>query len=783
GNPFFIEEVIRSLIEQGMIYQQDDKWIAKDEISDINVPDTIQSVILSRVDRLQAEAKYVLQCASVIGRLFKHRLLDHLTQHERELNKYITDFEERELVYRERMIPELEYAFKHALTQEATYQSILERKRKEFHLQVAQGIEKLYQERLEEFYEELAEHYSKSDDVEKALDYLIKAGQKAKERYANETAISYFQSALETIEQYGITRNEIRLKALQELGKIYNMIGRLDKAEEEFDKAIKLSKEMDISGRELAMLYLLKAEALNWQRKHEDVIQCVKMGLEILEDDLECIEAALLNRVISAAYINQGKPTPEHVYMSKKFVKKLEYSERLIDVYTSIAWYSFYIERNSEEALEWCELSIDMAKKHNDINGLALPWCTKGDFLYFKGDFINTISLLRKSLDIYEHIGDANGISLCYIGITAPGIVGTSITLGNIKEAKLYMSKYLDLANQEQKLQGDPMAYCIVYSRLGEIYMIQGQIELAILNYEKVLETAVKTDMKWSISWAYFGIGKAYMKKGNYQYAVDSFISSFHNNNNLINGALSFLEEIYTNLKKTDDFKVLCDELKSQYKDIPDQIPSHQWYLESTELPNEYHSIIHGINESWQWIDEFDDCSYNIGEEKIEIHASNGRNLSSFNFSTPRLMQEASGDFAVEVIINSVSEDKPQQGGLLIWKDKNNFIRFEKGTHGKREMHLEGCVNGKYRVAGRGLLPTSDNDETYLRLERSGDEFSSYCSVDGENWFTCGKMTLPMEDPIQIGIHAIGMIDRTIYCGEYKEGTATLFRNFRIWTK
>ena len=78
----------------------------------------------------------------------------------------------------------------------------------------------------------------------------------------------------------------------------------------------------------------------------------------------------------------------------------------------------------------------------------------------------------------------------------------------------------------------------------------------------------------------------------------------------------------------------------------------------------------------------------------------------------------------------------------------------------------------------------ADKDQgVHLRLERSGGEFTSYCSIDGENWFTCGKMTLPMEDPIQVGIHAIGMIDRTIYCGAYKEGTATVFRDFRIWTQ
>jgi len=95
---------------------------------------------MSRIDRLEDEARYVLQSASVIGRLFRHRLLEHLTQKQQELDSYITEFEERDLVYEERTIPELEYAFKHALTQEATYQGILEQRRRSFHREVAQGI-------------------------------------------------------------------------------------------------------------------------------------------------------------------------------------------------------------------------------------------------------------------------------------------------------------------------------------------------------------------------------------------------------------------------------------------------------------------------------------------------------------------------------------------------------------------------------------------------------------------------------------------------------------------
>ena len=86
-------------------------------------------------------------------------------------------------------------------------------------------------------------------------------------------------------------------------------------------------------------------------------------------------------------------------------------------------------------------------------------------------------------------------------------------------------------------------------------------------------------------------------------------------------------------------------------------------------------------------------------------------------------------------------------------------------------------------MAGRGYLPDENDEKVYLRLERSGDIFSAYVSADGVNWLTCGKLTMSLNDPIQVGIYANGMINRTVYCGEYREGSATLFRNFRIWNK
>jgi predicted ATPase len=196
GNPFFIEEVIRSLIDRDLVYREGESWKARVEISDIDVPDTSQGVVLARVDHLQAEAKTVIQCASVIGRLFRYRLLERLSRQERNLDRYLSEFADKELVYEERTVPELEYTFKHAFTQEATYQGILEKRRREFHLQVGREMERLYGDRLEECYEELAHHYSRSEDVEKAIEYLLKAGEKAVRASAYKDAIAAFGNGI-----------------------------------------------------------------------------------------------------------------------------------------------------------------------------------------------------------------------------------------------------------------------------------------------------------------------------------------------------------------------------------------------------------------------------------------------------------------------------------------------------------------------------------------------------------------------------------------------------------
>jgi predicted ATPase/DNA-binding SARP family transcriptional activator/class 3 adenylate cyclase len=199
GNPFFIEEVVRSLIDAGVVYRENGSWRAREEIDSMVVPQSVQSVILGRVDRLDEDLKHVLQAASVIGRVFRRQVLARATQQQAELEDALWRLQDRALVYQERTIPEEEYSFKHVLTQETVYHNILQRRREAIHGQVAAAIEVLYQDSLEEYYEQLAYHYEEGGDAEKAIEYLHKAGSKAMRSSANEAAIAHLTRGLELL--------------------------------------------------------------------------------------------------------------------------------------------------------------------------------------------------------------------------------------------------------------------------------------------------------------------------------------------------------------------------------------------------------------------------------------------------------------------------------------------------------------------------------------------------------------------------------------------------------
>ena len=204
GTPFFMEEIVQELFEQGVLMRDECRGASADaptrRHTDLCIfPPTVQGVLAARIDRLAADEKAFLQQLAVIGREFPLSLVRQVVaQPEEELYRLLASLQHKEFLYEQPAFPEVEYIFKHALTQEVAYGSVLHERRKALHERTAQAIEALYQATLDEHYSELAHHYSRSGNTQKAVEYLHLAGQQAVQRSANAEAITHFTTALDS---------------------------------------------------------------------------------------------------------------------------------------------------------------------------------------------------------------------------------------------------------------------------------------------------------------------------------------------------------------------------------------------------------------------------------------------------------------------------------------------------------------------------------------------------------------------------------------------------------
>ncbi len=243
GNPFFVEEVIRALVDRGgLVPDERGGWQISEKAQEITIPDTLQGVIMGRIDRLDEELKQVLRLAAVIGRSFFYRVLRSLSEAERRLDDDIATLRSLELVREKAREPELEYIFKHALVQEATYESILLQRRKALHGKVAATIEDLFADRLEEFYGLLAYHYTKAEDWEKAQEYLLKAGDQAGRVAADAEALEHYEQAMEAhAKAFGDTWDPFERSALErKIGEALYRRGDMERAREHLYRAMTL---------------------------------------------------------------------------------------------------------------------------------------------------------------------------------------------------------------------------------------------------------------------------------------------------------------------------------------------------------------------------------------------------------------------------------------------------------------------------------------------------------------------------------------------------------------
>ena len=283
GNPFFVEELIRSLIETKQIVRENSHWYAASQDSKVVLPNTLRGVLSARIDRLPELSRHVLQNAAVIGRSFDLGVLKQLTHRNGRLDSHIQYLLDASLIEPARD----EYMFRHVLIQEAAYDSILLKKRAELHLQIGETLEELHADRIEEFAPLLAFHYYSASDS-RSLKYDILAGEKATRLYANTEAATHFSRALEVAKRNGSDHRQL-VELYTQLGSVLELSGRYEQALKNYEEMQAFGREQGERSAELsalmakATIYSTFTQLHNSELSEQLLIQALEISREIGE--------------------------------------------------------------------------------------------------------------------------------------------------------------------------------------------------------------------------------------------------------------------------------------------------------------------------------------------------------------------------------------------------------------------------------------------------------------------------------------------------------------------
>ena len=213
GNPFFIEETVQALFDEGVLMRSGAVKVTR-SLSELRLPPTVQGILAARIDRLSSEQKELLQTLAVIGRESPLGLIrEVISTADAPLERILADLRKAEFIYEQPALADAQYIFKHALTQEVAYSSMLIERRRMVHGRIGAALEKLYADRIEDHLADLAHHFARSADTAKAVEYLLKAGQSAVQRFASREALGRLETGLKLLESLpaGPARDEQEL--------------------------------------------------------------------------------------------------------------------------------------------------------------------------------------------------------------------------------------------------------------------------------------------------------------------------------------------------------------------------------------------------------------------------------------------------------------------------------------------------------------------------------------------------------------------------------------------
>jgi class 3 adenylate cyclase/tetratricopeptide (TPR) repeat protein len=449
GNPFFLEESVRTLVETKVLAGERGNYHLEKTVESTQVPATVQAVLAARIDRLPLAEKQLLQSAAVIGKDVPFPLLQAITElSDEELRRGLTHLQAAEFLYETSLFPDLEYTFKHALTHEVAYGSLLHERQRALHWRIVEAIEALYPDRLIEQVERLAHHAVRGEVWGKALTYLRQAGTKADARSANREAVSYFEQAL-------------------------TALAHLPESRETREQAIDLHLNVRIS---LAAL-----------GEHERVLEHLRAAEGLANALGDERRLARVNAYIARELSAQGEYEQAATACERAIAMARTLDDYGLEVtatlYMGFAYYCLGNYPKAVEALGRNLVPLDSPVVRERFGATSFPFATSRASLALalaeRGEFIEAIARCTEATQIAEAVGHPYSVAVMYRGMGH-----LHLGRGDLRQATLALEHALEVC---QGVDSPPLFHA-VSSTLGYAYALSGRTAEAIPLQEEAVE-------------------------------------------------------------------------------------------------------------------------------------------------------------------------------------------------------------------------------------------------------------------------------------------------------
>jgi tetratricopeptide (TPR) repeat protein/class 3 adenylate cyclase len=518
GNPFYAEQLLEYFTESGLLAMQDGQWHIKDK--SVKLSGSINAILMARIDRLSQLVKETVKAAAVIGREFEVNVLS-------EVMKLQEDFVERngnaQTLLQEQIkiaehghiwkaVNEIRYIFKHSLLREAVYDMQLRTRLRELHRIIAEAIENLYSDNLDDRYADLAYHYEQAELPDKAVFYLEKVADLARRNYQNNRALSYYEKVLAKYREALNTNKVIRV--LLKKGNILELIGQWEQSEADYQEALALANglvDKQLIGRANNSL----GNLLTLKGNYEQARIYLEVGTAFFEDVGDQKGLYKIYGNLGNVFFRQGQYEQAIHYYQRSIALADANDLGLSNARTVANLGLTYMNLGRYEDAIACQLPyLKRCERAENKQGIATMSINLGIVLFDKGDYDEAMEHYQRGLKASEQLGDKLLITI------AIGSIGSIYERkGQYDRAMEHFMKDLEISER----LGDKQGTAIALGLIGDLYVLQGAFDVGIEYINKNLNLCRELGYKKGLAKSLCVLGDAHLFKKQYDLAFAAY--------------------------------------------------------------------------------------------------------------------------------------------------------------------------------------------------------------------------------------------------------------------